>query len=414
VNSQPVEPSRSLMVQQRPSHGHLYQRLPRLYASLSRPRRGRLDAVIVPAARPASHLQQTIELSALLGVLLVVLCSKQTKLEQVARRVSKTPGARSLVIDISETWSHAEFPGRTSVPAFLEASADRKSDLSAKRNIGLLLARLHGWSKVLFMDDDITSVQVGDIPRVAGQLDAHQVAGMVIRRFPDNSVVCHARRLAGLWQDVFVSGAVLGVNCNMPPLSFFPDIYNEDWFFFAREAAARELPCVGYARQAEYDPFGSPDRARREEFGDLLAEGIYTLIGQEDPRVPFEEQLRGATKAYWLSFIEARRDVLSRTMTLLFGCLDRIGEDSQVSFALASLAAARNQLDHTITADLCVNFLEAWREDLRDWRMFSSAVRNVGSTREAMDFLELRTWILAEFGAGAVDSQVGTNPLGVQ
>ena len=86
---------------------------------------------------------------------------------------------------------------------------------------------------------------------------------MVVREFPDNSVVCHARRLAGLAQDVFVTGAVLGVHCNSLPLSFFPDIYNEDWFFFAKEAAARKLPRVGHARQAEYDPFASPDRARR-------------------------------------------------------------------------------------------------------------------------------------------------------
>jgi hypothetical protein len=38
------------------------------------------------------------------------------------------------------------------------------------------------------------------------------------------------------------------------PLSFFPDIYNEDWFFFATEAAAGELPSVGFATQPEYGP----------------------------------------------------------------------------------------------------------------------------------------------------------------
>ena len=54
------------------------------------------------------------------------------------------------------------------------------------------------------------------------------------------------------------------------------------------EAAARKLPRVGHAKQAEYDPFANPDRARREEFGDLLAEGLYALMGGEDPSVPFE------------------------------------------------------------------------------------------------------------------------------
>ena len=106
---------------------------------------------------------------------------------------------------------------------------------------------------------------------------------MVVEQHPDNSVVCHARRLAGMSQDVFVTGAVLGVHCNNLPLSFFPDIYNEDWFFFAEEAAPRRLPRVGRARQLEYDPFANPDRARREEFGDLLAEGLYALFGEASP-----------------------------------------------------------------------------------------------------------------------------------
>jgi hypothetical protein len=81
--------------------------------------RARIDAIIVPAARPASCLQRIIELSALLGVFLVVLCSKQTKVEQVVERVSKTPGARSLVVEISEKWSYPRFACRTSGGEFL-------------------------------------------------------------------------------------------------------------------------------------------------------------------------------------------------------------------------------------------------------------------------------------------------------
>jgi hypothetical protein len=217
-------------------------------------------------------------------------------------------------------------------------------------------------------------------------------------------VVCHARRLAGLEQDVFVTGAVLGVHCNSLPLSFFPNIYNEDWFFFAREAAARGLPQVGQAKQNEYDPFAIPDRARDEEFGDLLAEGLYALIGEEDPSVPFDGQLRAATVAYWSAFIEARRQVLTETMALLFRSLDRNEGADYVSSAVASLVAAESQLN-TITPDLCMSFIEAWRDDLEDWQQFSSGVNNVGSTGEAMDFLELKTWIQCEFGAAAVDSQ---------
>jgi len=42
-----------------------------------------------------------------------------------------------------------------------------------KRNIGPLLARLHGWRKIVFVDDDITLV-AQDLVRLGHQLDRHQ------------------------------------------------------------------------------------------------------------------------------------------------------------------------------------------------------------------------------------------------
>jgi hypothetical protein len=225
-------------VEQRASHAHLSQDVSRSPAPPVTSRRARLDAIIVPASRPASFLQPAIYLAAYLGVLLVVLCSKQTKGDQVAKRVARTPGARALIVSIPNKWKHAGFPTRTSAIEFQKANANRESDLSAKRNVALLLARLHGWNKVAFVDDDVT--HTGNIARLAGELERHQVAGMVVRPHPDNSVVCHARRLAGVQQDVFVTGAVLGVHCNSLPLSFFPDIYNEDWFFFCERGRGRK------------------------------------------------------------------------------------------------------------------------------------------------------------------------------
>jgi hypothetical protein len=399
VNSQSLK-----KIQQRASHAHLSQDVSQMPAPPLRSRRGRLDAVIVPASRPAFALQPAIELTAFLGAFLVVLCSKQTKAEQVAQRVATTPGARALIIQIPETWTHSEFPTRTSANEFKTASASRTSDLSTKRNLGLLLARLHSWNKIVFVDDDIKLVGNRNIARLAGQLERHQVAGMLVRRFPDNSVVCHARRLAGLAQDVFVTGAVLGVHCNSLPLSFFPDIYNEDWFFFAEEAAKRKLPRVGRAVQAEYDPFANPERARKEEFGDLLAEGLYALIGEEDPSLPFDEQLRGATLPYWSRFIDARREAIVEAQMKLSRFMGTDADNGYLSAALDSLAAAESQLD-TIRPELCVNFLDVWREDRSQWQTFSNGVNSVGSTREAMDFLGLKGWTRAEFGAAMVEPQ---------
>jgi len=374
-------------LRQLPSHASLYKDVSR--SAALPPITGALpDALIVPASRPAAHLQLSIRLSASLGVPLVILCSKEAKAELVAVQAVRTRGARTVVIDVSQPWSHPAFVPRTSAEVFLKASANRGSDLSMKRNIGLLLARLHGWSKVVFVDDDITSLETIDVLRLASQLEKHPVAGMVIRAHPDNSVVCHARRLIGRWQDVFVSGAVLGVRCNDLPLSFFPDIYNEDWFFFAREAAARDIPSVGNARQAKYDPFATAERARGEEFGDLMAEGLYALFGLQSRRVSFDERLDRATPTFWSCFINARRKVINEAIGALCS-----STNDRADSALSSLDVARRQLIDVIKPELCVNFMAAWRDDLADWQKFSNGINTVGSTSEAMEFLRLGTWL---------------------
>jgi hypothetical protein len=166
-------------IQQRESHAELSRDVSWVPAPPMRSCSGRLDAIVVPASRPASFLKPVIKLAVQLDVQLVVLCSKQTKGEQVAERVSTYPGAKALIVDIPENWSHNEFPTRTAGQAFRSANADRNSDLSAKRNVGLLLARLHGWNKIVFVDDDVTLSRTDNIARLAGQLDRYQVAGII-------------------------------------------------------------------------------------------------------------------------------------------------------------------------------------------------------------------------------------------
>jgi hypothetical protein len=379
-------------IRQRASHAHLVLDVSRLPTPSWRSKRARLDAIIVPASRPAQCLEPAARLATILDVPLVILCSKGATIDRVAELVLRFAGLRSVVVEIAPKWSHPDFTHRTSATRFQSASADRGGDLSAKRNIGLALARLHGWSKVVFVDDDITSLQAVDLVKLARQLENHQVAGMRVCDYPDNSVVCHGLRLAGFTQDVFVTAAVLGVRCNDLPLSFFPDIYNEDWFFFAEEAAARDLPSVGNARQAEYDPFASPKRARNEEFGDLLAEGLYALFGRQHPRMPFNKRLDKATTTYWWSFIDARIKVINEAHRALYRILDRDPHDDRASSALRSLGAAKSHLKSALNPELCVNFLNAWRDDLVDWRNFSSGLDNVGNTAQAMEFLQIKTW----------------------
>ena len=102
----------------------------------------------------------------------------------------------------------------------------------------------------------------------------------------------------------------MGVRCDRDNLSFFPNIYNEDWFFFSQEAADRKIAEVGTSRQLEYDPYRDPERAVKEEFGDLLAEGLYAHLDEK-------KDIPGADAAYWRDFKEIRKEFLRKVATSL-------------------------------------------------------------------------------------------------
>lgn len=379
-------------VRQLSSHSALYDRAPLLPAS-SGTRRDVPDAIIVPTSRLTSNLSRLIDLATSLGTMLVVLCSQQATVEKVVERMERRIGARGVVARVDGDDAHPMGCFATSDTQFATANGGRCSDLSRKRNAGLRLARLRGWKKIVFIDDDMT-VDAADIIQIARQLDRSPIAGMRSVHYPDNSVVCHARRLAKLPQDVFLSGAVLGVNCAGRDLGFFPDVYNEDWFFFGEAAAAHRLPKPGPAYQAEYKPFASPDRARHEEFGDLLAEGVYSLI-ESSGLDSFESVVQHATESYWSDFIEVRLENIGETRELLTRFVGTDNCNDDVDDALVSLdesASRYGRPDTPITADLCVAFLEGWRKDTADWRNGLPEPLRRARLDDAMEWLGITDW----------------------
>ncbi len=70
-------------------------------------------------------------------------------------------------------------------------------DLSTKRNLGLVLARMLGWQRLMFLDDDIYDVTEEDVDALAAGLSDHSVSVLIPEDYPDNSVACHAHRLGG-------------------------------------------------------------------------------------------------------------------------------------------------------------------------------------------------------------------------
>ncbi|HZX05916.1 hypothetical protein [Kribbella sp.] len=355
----------------------------------------KLDAIVVPAARRASELQPVIRLAADLRVPLVILCSREALLDKVVERVKSTFHAQALVIQVPEDYRPPCPTPKTSDRKFQEASAGRSSDLSAKRNLGLLYGRLRGWNKILFVDDDIRGLRRVDVDRLTGYLDRHPVASMASREFPDNSVVCHARGLVAP-QDVFVSGAVLGVDLQRPELSFFADIYNEDWFFFARYAARRAIPKIGEVRQLQYEPFADPQRAAREEFGDLLAEGLYAAF-ESQPGMPFEEQLRLAMEpTYWDRFKGIRLETIEDTLAAIRNAKASI-DDKEFPRIVRSLETARTWA-HRISSSLCVEFIKSWQEDEELWQKMLSNLPSRQRKEDALSRLQLTNWVSCGYG----------------
>jgi hypothetical protein len=356
--------------------------------STGSPRRGKiksLDALVVPAGRRAHHLQTIARWAVECEALLVVLASHDCDVGEASAVVSKTPGCRALIVDVSPEYTLPGLPFHTSASEFQDLSAGRRSNLSLKRNLGLLLAKLMGWEKIMFLDDDVIRLTGAHFARVAAYLETRNVAGLASAWFPDNSVVCHANRLSGARQDVFVSGATLGVNVSLKPVDFFPDIYNEDWLAFASHVQGGEIVSVGHAGQLTFNPYEDPQRAAREEFGDLVAEGLFALFGDGFA-------LDRASGRYWSEFIGARKGLIEEINQRL--------EDGvwthEVVQAQRSLAAALGQLDRITPSD-CLEFVSAWQHDRATFATRAEELPRLRSFAAACAYLQLGDWREAEF-----------------
>jgi hypothetical protein len=347
----------------------------------ARPAALSLDAIIVPGTRPAAYLDHAGTLARAAKCPLVVLCSHFLDGREVKEYLDARSFSGAIVIELPAEYSHPvfDFQGLLGVKDQMPpACGAHVTDLSMKRNVGLVLAKMMGWRRIFFLDDDIRDIAYPDLQQTVNMLGSFSAAGMWVTDFPDNSIVCHANRITGGSQDVFVSGAALAVDCG-DDIGFFPDIYNEDWLFFFDAASKGELgnSCLK-ATQLYYYPFANAGRAAWQEFGDLIAEGLYALLH-------LGLEVEQATSTYWGRFLEARRNFLEDT-------LSRVGEapaDMQVEIT-ASLHSALKCLSG-ITPDFCARYVKAWREDLKHWKRRWADIREMPSVDAALAALGLVT-----------------------
>jgi hypothetical protein len=325
-----------------------------------------IDAVIVPTTRRPGYLRYAAELANALGCTLVTLHSKQWT--SAERAVQRLPWARDLIaIDVTNqaglrfpSWQTGKYVQSKIFPRLPNYP---RTDLSAKRNLGLMLAHLLGWSRIMFLDDDITELNPDEVRQASGLLGTHSAVGLHVCGFHDHSVVCHAYRDAGGRQQAFIGGGALVVELDRCR-SFFPEIYNDDWFFLLDgDKRLQSVAVTGRVVQYPYDPF-RPDRARAEEFGDVLAEGIYWLLDQN-------LSIADADHAHWSAYLELRRQFIERvrTMVLQDPELDLVEKARRVDALGGSLGRLR-----LVSAELCVSYLRAWQADQQSWRRHIDAL----------------------------------------
>ena len=337
------------------------------------------DAIIVPASRPAGNLEQAITLARALHCVLLILCSHRVKTADVHTLLARRSFTNAIVVNLPDNYHHEllDFPALARIEEDLPSACSwYVTDLSAKRNAGLLLARMLGWRRIFFLDDDIRDISPADVQGTVSMLGSYPAAGMRVNSFPDNSAVCHAHRATGGFQDVFITGAALAVDCQQN-IGFFPDIYNEDWLFFFDNASRNQLGGSGRSvTQLTYDPFAEPERAAWQEFGDVLAEGLYTLLD-------LGLDLRDATDGYWAQFLEARRIFLEAILSRADKMSPENKEQMQLSVEMALKCSV------TIGPGLLERYTLLWRRDLRDWQRRIAAVREMPSLKDALEALGL-------------------------
>jgi hypothetical protein len=338
-----------------PDHHGSHRNL--LWASDDSRKKHDIDAIIVPTARPPAYLDEAAALADSLSCTLVTLHSKRwTSAAGAARRVP--PTVDLIAIDVPSP-AHLSLPEWETTRLLAGTVFARQTDISAKRNMGLVLSRMLGWSRVMFLDDDITELNPDDVRCASGLLDTHDAVGLHVGGFPDNSVVCHAYREAGGNQQTFVGGGALTVHLERAN-SFFPDIYNDDWFFLLGDKRIQSVGVAGKVRQHPYDPFRNPDRARGEELGDVLAEGLYWLLDQD-------RSILAADEDYWFRFLAKRKSFVDRVLRMVrqdeaLGTPDRTRRVEALKGSLGRLAL--------ITPALCEKYLQAWAADRQRWHRY--------------------------------------------
>lgn len=351
-----------------------------------------VDAIIVPTNRSAEQLRPAVELAARARSQLVVLYTDRFP-DGLSSVLAKLKPGMATELTISSDIKHHRLGLHTAVPATRVSAC--AIDISTKRNLGLLIGRACGWHRVLFLDDDIRRLNADKLKSAATLLDRYPVVGLQVNKYPDASVVGHARRLAGRRQEPFISGGSLLVNPQRMQ-GFFPAVYHEDWLCIIDHLRFREVAIGGQVGQLAYKPFTTPERAQLEEFGDILASGLLWLVHSRGKGSPSSaagnDYSAKAQRDYWNEATKPPfwEKALSERAILLDNIAARlpVKHHDLGSLPLESVKAARERCGE-LSEDEFVSFMNKWLSSLDAWRSRMSEMPAAESAAKALSDLGL-------------------------
>jgi hypothetical protein len=340
-----------------------------------------IDAIIIPTIRSAEQLRPAVRLARQLRCQLVALYTDKFP-DGLLQALAELPPGRATVIALRSGAGHRLLDLGSAIPQSRVSAC--ALDISRKRNLGLLIGRSCGWTRMLFLDDDIRRLNADKVSSAATLLRQYPVVGLQVAGFPDASVVGHARRMAGSGRKPFISGGSMLVNPQRMR-GFFPPVYHEDWLCIMEHLKLGEVAIAGKVAQLRYQPFTTTGRAQLEEFGDILALGLLWLVhAKRNSQADEQDYWREATEQqFWREILRQRAKLLAD----LSKNLELIRQDRE-TLPLQSIRAARERCDE-LSPEEFVSFMEKWLDNLAIWRARLAGLPRADSVAKALAELGL-------------------------
>lgn len=213
-------------------------------------------------------------------------------------------------------------------------------DLPEKRNSILWHSVINEHKNILLLDDDMYNIS--PILNNVKFLHKYGVVGTTVKGFPDTSVTGQIEIENGEKFYPFISGNSTFINTDKL-ISYFPKIYNEDWLFYIPYILSDSLFVTGEIFHRQYDPFLSIEKIYFQEFGEIIQEGLYHLINENEYDKRFVNQK-------WHEIIQLRLEYLNDDLIK--------AKENRKKFVQEAINTLKR-----ITSIECVNFVTCWEED---------------------------------------------------